>query len=82
MRVPALVMVGDDDMMSLEHTIALYRAIPDAELAVVPGTSHGVLMEKPGIVNQLILDLLDLDPVPTKFPVRRASGSEPARGQG
>jgi pimeloyl-ACP methyl ester carboxylesterase len=75
-RAPTLVMVGDDDIMSLEHTIALYRAVPGAELAVVPGTSHALLMEKPAIANRIILDFLDLDPVPTMMPVRRTGSAE------
>jgi pimeloyl-ACP methyl ester carboxylesterase len=69
---PALVVVGDDDMVSLEHTIALFRAIPDAELAVVPGTSHAVVMEKPALLNQLVLDFLEHDAAPTMLPMRRA----------
>lgn len=67
-----LVLVGDDDMMSLEHTGALYRAIPNSELAVVPGASHALMMEKPTLVNSLILDFLDNEPVPTLIPIRRA----------
>ena len=30
-----LVMIGDDDEVTLEHAIAMYRRLPDAELAVV-----------------------------------------------
>jgi pimeloyl-ACP methyl ester carboxylesterase len=74
---PTLVMTGDDDMMTLEHTIDLYRAIPHSQLAVVPGTSHAALMEKPALVNTLILDFLTKDPTPTMFPIRRAAGSQP-----
>src|SRR6185437_3529938 len=33
-----LVMVADDDEVRLEHAIEAYRSLPDAELAVVPGT--------------------------------------------
>jgi pimeloyl-ACP methyl ester carboxylesterase len=76
---PTLVLVGDDDLLTLEHTIALYRAIPHSELAVVPGTSHAVPMEKPEQVNRLILDFLTNDPVPTMFPIRRAMGA-PSEG--
>jgi pimeloyl-ACP methyl ester carboxylesterase len=36
-----LVMAGGDDEVRLEHAIEMYRHLPDAELAVVPGTSHG-----------------------------------------
>ena len=70
---PTLVLVGDDDVVTLEHTIELYRAIPNSELAVVPGTSHAHFMEKPSLVNRIVLDFLDNDPVPTMMPVRRAT---------
>jgi pimeloyl-ACP methyl ester carboxylesterase len=68
-----LVMVGDDDEVTLEHAIAMYRGIPDAELAVVPGTSHGLLHEKPALCNTMIVDFLTTDPVPTFAPIRRAT---------
>ena len=68
----ALVMSGDDDAVSLEHTIELYRSLPEAELAVVPGTSHVLIMEKPALVAQLALDFLTTDPVRTIMPIRRA----------
>ena len=70
-KAPTLVLVGDDDMVTLEHTVALFRAIPGAELAVIPGTSHTVLMEKPEILNRLVIDFLEKDPVPTMLPFRR-----------
>jgi pimeloyl-ACP methyl ester carboxylesterase len=72
---PTLVLAGDDDIISLEHTSALFRAIPNSELAIVPGTSHALMMEKPELVNRLILDFLEKDPVPTFMPLRRASGA-------
>jgi pimeloyl-ACP methyl ester carboxylesterase len=73
-----LVAVGDDDMVSLEHTIDIFRAIPDAELAVVPGTSHAVLLEKPALFNAVLLDFLQHDPAPTMLPLRRAVEGHPA----
>lgn len=69
---PLLVMAGDDDMIPAEHTLELFRAVPSAELAIVPGTSHGVLMEKPELVNRIVVDFLEHDPAPTMMPVRRA----------
>lgn len=66
-----LVMVGDDDEVTLEHAIEMYRAIPDAELMVVPGTSHGLLVEKPALCNQVIVEFLTTEPVPTMAPIRR-----------
>jgi pimeloyl-ACP methyl ester carboxylesterase len=67
-----LVMVGDDDEVLLEHALATYRGIPEAELAVVPGTSHGLLHEKPALCNEILLDFLANEPVSTIAPVRRA----------
>jgi pimeloyl-ACP methyl ester carboxylesterase len=67
-----LLMFGDDDEVTLEHATALYRALPDAELAIIPGTSHGLLVEKPRLCNTIILDFLTNDPVPTMAPIRRA----------
>jgi len=63
---PTLVLVGDDGQTP-EHAAAIHRALPDSQLAVVPGTSHGVAMEKPHVVNQLILDFLADEQVPKMF---------------
>ncbi|WP_457055171.1 alpha/beta fold hydrolase [Kribbella sp. CWNU-51] len=64
--MPVLLMQGDDDCVRIEHTAEVARAIPDAQVAVVPGTSHGLPLEKPGLVNSLLLDFL-ADPQPPKF---------------
>jgi pimeloyl-ACP methyl ester carboxylesterase len=68
-----LVMVGDDDEVRLEHAIAMFANLPEAELAVVPGTSHGLLVEKPGLCNAIITEFLTKDPVQTFAPIRRAA---------
>ena len=70
---PTLVVMGDDDLRSIEHSAALFRAIPNSELAVVPGASHAVVIEKPELVNGIVLDFLQNEPVPTMMPVRRAA---------
>jgi pimeloyl-ACP methyl ester carboxylesterase len=55
---PTLIMAGDRDMITLEHTIEMFRAIPAAQLCIVPGSSHGLVLEKPRVVSQAILDFL------------------------
>lgn len=55
---PTLVMCADRDAIKLEHTIDLFRGIPGAQLCVVPGTSHFLPIERPGLVNRVILDFL------------------------
>jgi len=67
-----LVILGDDDELRLEHAVEMYRALPDAELAVVPGTSHGLLAEKPSLCNLIITEFLTREPVQTFAPIRRA----------
>jgi pimeloyl-ACP methyl ester carboxylesterase len=67
-----LIMAGDDDAILAEHTLAMFRAIPHAELAIVPGTSHALIIEKPALCNQIIIDFLTTEPIPTFMPIRRA----------
>ena len=66
-------MAADDDITLLEHMLELYRAIPNSELAIVPGTSHFLLQEKPALCNAILIDFLSNDPVSTVAPIRRAA---------
>ena len=70
-----LVMFSDDDLMTMTHAVETYDALPNAELAVVPGTSHFLTQEKPALVNALVLDFLTNEPVPTVAAIRRAPAS-------
>jgi pimeloyl-ACP methyl ester carboxylesterase len=71
---PTLVMASDDDIVLMQHTIETYQAIPNAQLAIVPGTSHVLLFEKPALCTGLVADFLAGDPAPI-MPVRRAATS-------
>lgn len=73
-RCRTLVMAADDDLMRFDHVLQMYETIPDAELAVVPGTSHFLIQEKPALCNAIILDFLTNEPVQTVAPMRRAGG--------
>ncbi|MEJ3655624.1 alpha/beta hydrolase [Actinomycetes bacterium KLBMP 9759] len=66
-----LVMSGDDDIVTLEHTIELYRGLPDAELAVVPRATHLLMFEKPALCAGIVGDFLTGDSAPTFMPIRR-----------
>ena len=66
-----LVMIGDDDQVTLEHALQFYRALPRGELAIVPGTSHGLLVEKTELCNRILLEFLLQEPVETRAPIRR-----------
>ena len=74
---PILVMSGDDDVARLDHTVALYEALPEAQLAIIPGASHGVLKEQTKLSLSMIVRFF-LGPIPpqTKLPLRRAPRDE------
>jgi len=72
-QAPTLVLVGDDDAVRLDHTVALYEGIADSQLCVIPGTSHVVPMEKGPLFDEVVLAFLaETSPPSTLMPVRRA----------
>jgi pimeloyl-ACP methyl ester carboxylesterase len=76
-QCPALILAGDDEHFSIEHTASMYEAIPAGQLAIIPGTSHFALKEKPELVRVIIKQFLaDLSAPVTRAPVRRKN-SEP-----
>jgi pimeloyl-ACP methyl ester carboxylesterase len=44
-KCPSLIMCGDHDMISLEHTVLIYQHIPKAYLWIVPNSGHATLIE-------------------------------------
>jgi pimeloyl-ACP methyl ester carboxylesterase len=56
---PTLIIVGDRDMIKINHTVSLYKAIPNASLFIVPSTSHGAMEEKPDFVKPVVLDFIN-----------------------
>ena len=70
--VPVMVMAGDDDVAKLEHTCAMYEAIPESQLAIVPGTSHMLLKERTRECVRIIDHFLKSKVPPVTFaPLRR-----------
>jgi pimeloyl-ACP methyl ester carboxylesterase len=55
---PTLLMFGDDDEVEPAHLHTLHRSLPDAQLAIVPGTGHGVLLDKPDLCHLMITEFL------------------------
>lgn len=45
--VPVMLMVGDRDAIKLEHTIEIFKALPNANLCILPGTTHFISSERP-----------------------------------
>ena len=57
---PTLVVVGDrDEFHPVEEAVRLYRRLPNAEMAVLPGGSHmGPIFEPTGLAS-VHIDFLD-----------------------
>ncbi len=57
-RAKALICAGDHDLVRREHTEGIAKAIPGAELWIVPDASHSAMIEKPDLVNRRVLAFL------------------------
>ncbi|HXH83139.1 MAG TPA: alpha/beta fold hydrolase [Candidatus Tectomicrobia bacterium] len=57
-RVPALVIVGEEDAPALEPSRFLAKQIPGARLEVLPATGHTLNLEEPERFNAAVLDFL------------------------
>ncbi|HEX4377853.1 MAG TPA: alpha/beta hydrolase [Steroidobacteraceae bacterium] len=65
-RQPVLVVSGDRDAITLEHTLKIFHALPTAELCILPGTDHGTFSARPEWLNPIIQEFLNRpDPGPT-----------------
>lgn len=54
---PTLVIQGDrDEAIPLEDPVRIYRLIPNAELAIVPGADHMSCISQPERITGIILD--------------------------
>jgi pimeloyl-ACP methyl ester carboxylesterase len=56
---PVLVISGDRDAIRLEHTLKIYRTLPQAELCVLPGTDHATFSGRAEWLNPIISAFLD-----------------------
>jgi pimeloyl-ACP methyl ester carboxylesterase len=56
---PVLVISGDRDAITLEHTLTIFHALPSAELCVLPGTDHATFSGRAEWLNPIISAFLD-----------------------
>lgn len=55
---PTLVMLGDQDVVSIDHNLELFRRLPNGQLAVLPGTGHAIPVDDADLFNTLVLRFL------------------------
>ena len=54
----ALIVLGDQDAITLEHGIHMHRSINGSEFCVLPNTPHEVFMVRPDLINRIAIDFL------------------------
>ena len=69
LTAPVLLIIGDSDIVRPEHTMKMFRllgggvvgdiaGLPASQLAVLPGTSHVGLLDRPDWLQSMILEFL------------------------
>lgn len=58
LTAPTLVLAGEHDVVDRAHTESIAAAVPGAGLAIVPGTTHMLVRERPELVAAAVLDHL------------------------
>jgi pimeloyl-ACP methyl ester carboxylesterase len=63
-RCPTLLLIGDHDFVGIPHAAEMLELIPDAQLAVLPGSSHMdvCMARRPAQILATILPFLAEDP--------------------
>src|SRR6266487_1167341 len=59
LQAPTLLIFGDRDFTPLPDVLEMFELLPDAQLAVLPGTTHVGVTRRPGEVLALITPFLD-----------------------
>jgi pimeloyl-ACP methyl ester carboxylesterase len=59
LQAPALLLFGDRDFSPLPDVVEMFELLPNAQLAVLPATTHVGVTRRPGEVLALITPFLD-----------------------
>jgi pimeloyl-ACP methyl ester carboxylesterase len=54
--IPVMLVVGDKDVIKLDHAIVNHRLISGSQFCVLPNTTHDVYREKPQLINAIAMD--------------------------
>lgn len=70
-NAPTLVMIGDHDIIRPEHAVEMFRLLPNAQLAILPGTDHMTIVDRSDWQVSMIEAFLD-----SPMPQTRPNGKE------
>jgi pimeloyl-ACP methyl ester carboxylesterase len=57
-NAPTLLIGADEDLIRPEHYLEIYRSLPQAQLFIIPGTTHGGLLSS-ALFNEAVSRFLD-----------------------
>ena len=78
LRVPTLVLTGDEDDPCLTPNVFMKRTIPSAALVTLPNSGHTINIEEPQLYNQAV-DWFLTQVRSGRWPQRDMPGRRPAR---
>jgi pimeloyl-ACP methyl ester carboxylesterase len=55
-NIPVMIVLGDQDMISIEHGLEMHRLIKSSQYCVLPNTTHEVFAEKPDLISKIAID--------------------------
>ena len=58
LKIPTLIMIGDEDEMCIDPALIMKKHLPGAGLLVLPRSGHAINLEEPDIFNRALLDFL------------------------
>lgn len=70
-NAPTLVVTGDHDIVRPEHAVLMFRLLPNAQLAVLPGTDHMTIVNRSDWLVPMIEAFLDAPISKQKNPEAR-----------
>ena len=57
-KAPTLLVMGDRDVVTVEHAAGMQQLLPDARLAVLPAADHMEIVRRSRQVAELVEDFL------------------------
>jgi pimeloyl-ACP methyl ester carboxylesterase len=58
-RAPTLLVLGDRDIVRVDHAARMQALLPDARLAVLPGADHMAVVDRADVVSVFVREFLD-----------------------
>jgi pimeloyl-ACP methyl ester carboxylesterase len=55
-KIPVMIVLGDRDMISIEHGLEMHKKIKNSQYCVMPNTSHEVFAERPDLISKLAIE--------------------------